>query len=102
MSNKIKIAVDAMSGDNAPKKIIDGIDISLKSNPNNFFYLYGKKDILEKNIENRHGLHNHCEIVDTKDIIQDNESPLTATKKGKDSSMWKAIESLKDDEFITF
>ena len=96
MSNKIKIAVDAMSGDNAPKKIIDGIDISLKSNPNNFFYLYGKKDILEKNIENRHGLHNHCEIVDTKDIIQDNESPLTATKKGKDSSMWKAIESLKE------
>jgi phosphate acyltransferase len=96
MSNKIKIAVDAMSGDNAPKKIIDGIDISLKSNPNNFFYLYGKKDILEKHIENRHSLHNHCEIVDTKDIIQDNDSPLTATKKGKDSSMWKAIESLKE------
>jgi phosphate acyltransferase len=96
MSNKIKIAIDAMSGDNSPKKIIDGIDISLKSNPNNFFYLYGKKDILEKHIENRHGLHNHCEIVDTKDIIQDNESPLTATKKGKDSSMWKAIESLKE------
>ena len=96
MSNKIKIAIDAMSGDNAPKKIIDGIDISLKSNPNNFFYIYGRKNILEKYIENRHALHNHCEIVDTKDIIKDNESPLTATKKGKDSSMWKAIESLKE------
>ena len=95
MSNKVKIAVDAMSGENSPKKIIDGIDISLKKNLNNFFYIYGQKDILEKEIEKRHSLHNNCEIVDTKDVIQDEESPLTATKKGKDSSMWKAIESLK-------
>ena len=30
MQNKIKIAIDAMGGDNSPKKIIDGINISLK------------------------------------------------------------------------
>ena len=29
MTNKIKIAVDAMGGENSPKKIIDGIEISL-------------------------------------------------------------------------
>ena len=32
MSNIVKIAVDAMGGENSPKKIIDGIEISLKSN----------------------------------------------------------------------
>ena len=32
MSNKIKIAIDAMGGDNSPKKIIEGINISLKFN----------------------------------------------------------------------
>ena len=46
MSNKVKIAIDAMSGDNSPRKIIDGIDISLKSNTNNFFLpLWPKRDI---------------------------------------------------------
>ena len=30
MSKKVNIAIDAMGGDNSPKKIIDGIKISLK------------------------------------------------------------------------
>ena len=37
MFDKVKIAVDAMSGENSPKKIIDGIEISLRSNQENFF-----------------------------------------------------------------
>ena len=39
MSNVVKIAVDAMGGENSPKKIIAGIDISLKTNDETFFYL---------------------------------------------------------------
>ena len=34
MSNKIKIGIDTMGGENSPKKIIDGIEISLKDNIN--------------------------------------------------------------------
>ena len=30
MNNKIIIAVDAMGGENSPKKIVDGIELSLK------------------------------------------------------------------------
>ena len=48
MSNKIRIAVDAMGGDNSPRKIIEGINISLKSNKNNFFSLYGDREIWKK------------------------------------------------------
>ena len=50
MSNKVKIAIDAMGGENSPRKIIEGIEISLKTNQENFFYLYGKKELLEKEI----------------------------------------------------
>ena len=96
MSNKVKIAIDAMGGENAPKKIVEGIEISLKSNQENFFYLYGQKDLLEKEISKRKFTSKHCEIINTKDIILDNESPLGAAKKGNNSSMWKAIESLKE------
>ena len=98
MSTKVKIAIDAMGGENAPKKIIEGINISLKFNKENFFSLYGKKEIIEKEFLHNKLVEQHSEIIDTKDIILDNESPLIATKGGKESSMWKAIESQKENK----
>jgi len=96
MSNIVKIAVDAMGGENSPNKIIDGIEISLKQNKENYFYLYGDENILGKAISRRQLIAEYSEIVNTKDIILDHESPLTAAKRGKNSSMWKTIESLKE------
>ena len=98
MSNKIKIAIDAMGGESSPKKIIEGINISLKTNKENFFYLFGQEDVLKKEFYNNKLLQNYCEIINTNDIILDNESPLAAAKRGKESSMWKSIESLKKKE----
>jgi len=96
MSEKIKIAIDAMGGENSPKKIIEGIEISLKKNTDNFFYLYGKKDSLEREIFKKKHLSKYCEIINCNDVILDDESPLAGAKKSKETSMWKAIESLKE------
>ena len=96
MTNKVKIAIDAMGGENSPKKIIEGIEISLKSNQENFFYLYGKKDLLEKEISKKKLIQKSCEIINAGEVILDDESPLAGAKKSKNTSMWKAIESLKD------
>jgi len=92
----VNIAIDAMGGENSPKKIIEGIDIVLQKNKNNFFYLYGKKNLIEKEISKKKNVDKYCEIIHTEDIILDDESPLAAAKKSKDTSMWKAIESLKE------
>ena len=48
MLNKVKIAVDAMGGKGSPKKIIEGIEISLKSNQENFFYLLKLNKVIKK------------------------------------------------------
>ena len=96
MDNKVKIAVDAMGGENAPKKIIKGIEISLKKNRNNFFYLFGKKNLIEEEIKNNNLISDNSEIIDSTDIISDDESPLSAAKKSKETSMWKSIEFLKN------
>ena len=98
MSNKVKIAIDAMGGEGSPKKILDGIEISLKSNKDNFFYLYGNENILKKEILKRKNLSKFCEIINCNDVILDDESPLSAAKKSKETSMWKTINSLKDSE----
>jgi len=96
MVNKVKIAIDAMGGENSPKKIFDGIEISLKSNKENYFYLYGKKDLLDKELLKRKSIKEYCEIINADDVILDDESPLTGAKKSKNTSMWKTIESVKE------
>ena len=96
MSTKVKIAVDAMSGDNSPRKIIDGIKISLDANKENYFFLYGDEKLLKDEVKKNSSIANHCQIINAEDVIKDDESPLNAAKKGKQSSMWKAIESQKE------
>ena len=95
MSNNVKIAIDAMGGENSPGKIINGIDLSLKLNQNNFFYLYGNEMPIKKLIDKKKNLIKYCEIINTENVISDNESPFSAAKKGKKTSMWKAVESQK-------
>ena len=98
MSNKVIIAIDAMGGENAPKKIIDGINISLEKSNDCFFYLYGKSDVIKKTIGSNKIITKHTEIVDCNEAIKDNESPLNAAKRGKETSMWKSIESQKNKD----
>ena len=43
MTKLITIAVDAMGGDNSPKKIIDGIELYNSTNKNVFYKLFGNK-----------------------------------------------------------
>ena len=50
MDDKVKIAIDAMGGENAPAKIINGIEISLKENKESFFYLYGDSSLLKSEV----------------------------------------------------
>ncbi len=95
MNDRVKIAVDAMGGEDSPQKIIEGIEISLKLNKENFFYIYGDELILNKEIKKRLLVSQNSEIINTTEKILDDESPLTAAKKGKNTSMWKTIESLK-------
>ena len=96
MINKVNIAVDAMGGENSPKKIIDGIELSLKENKENFFKLYGNKDQLNVLVNKKPEINNYCEIIHSENYIKDEESPLTAAKKSKSTSMWQSIESQKN------
>ena len=93
----IKIAVDAMGGDNSPKKIIDGIIHNYKSNKNNFYKIFGDEDKIQKILNNQIP-NNHYEIVHTKNVVKSDDSPLEAAKKGKDTSMWLAINSVKNKD----
>ena len=97
MSQLIKIAVDAMGGDGSPQKIIDGIIHNNKSNKENYFKIFGNKDEIEKLINNKIDK-NFYEIVHTDNIVKSTDSPLEAAKRGKNTSMWLSIDSVKKKE----
>ena len=101
MSIKVNIAVDAMGGENSPKKgnwrdknFIYNLIKKIS------FFLYGQQDTFWKKKLTKHKCSstNHCKIINSDEIILDNESPLAAAKRGKESSMWKAIESQKENK----
>ena len=94
MQDFVKIAVDAMGGDNSPKKVIDGIIHNHQINDKVFYKIFGNKKEIEKLIEKKIDT-NNFEIIHTENFVQSTDSPLEAAKRGKDTSMWLAIESVK-------
>ena len=97
MSDLIKIAVDAMGGDGSPKKVIDGIILNHQSNKNNFFKIFGNSKEIS-NLINGKLSEDFYEIINTDNIVKSTDSPLEGAKRGKDTSMWLAVESVKNRE----
>ena len=95
MSETIKIAVDAMGGDGSPKKIIEGINHHFKNNKNTFYQIFGDKGQIENFITDELPSENF-EIVHTEDVVKGTDSPLEGAKRGKKTSMWLAIQSVKE------
>ena len=97
MHKKIKIAVDAMGGDGSPKKVIDGIIHHYKNNLDSFYKIFGDKNQINKYLQDF--LPTTCyEIIHTEDVVKGTDSPLEGAKRGKKTSMWLAIESVKENE----
>ena len=97
MSDSVKIAIDAMGGDGSPKKVVDGIIHNHNKNKNNFYQIFGNKSEIAKYINSKINK-NFYEIFDTNENVKSTDSPLEAAKRGKGTSMWLAIESVKKKE----
>tara|TARA_B100001093_G_scaffold198590_1_gene190869 strand:+ start:62 stop:1066 length:1005 start_codon:yes stop_codon:yes gene_type:complete len=97
MIHATKIAVDAMGGDGSPKKVIDGIAHHYKENKNTFYKIFGDKDQILKFIPKDLDKESF-EIVHTNEVVKGTDSPLEGAKRGKKTSMWLAVESVKEKQ----
>ena len=96
MTKPIIIAVDAMGGDNAPHKVLDGIELHHNKTENIFYNIFGDKELINTILKHKKINTNNFEIIHTDKKIMGEDSALTAAKRGKDTSMWLAIESVKN------
>ena len=96
MTKPIIIAVDAMGGDNAPQKVLDGIELHYNKTENIFYNIFGDKESINSILKYKKINTNNFEIIHTDKKIMGEDSALTAAKRGKDTSMWLAIISVKN------
>ena len=97
MVKKITVAVDAMGGDNSPIKVINGIKLHFKQSKNVFYKIFGDKEKINKLISRALPSETY-ELIHTTDEVKGTDSALAGAKKGKKTSMWLAIESVKNKE----
>ncbi len=96
MEDNIKISIDLMGGDNAPEKTLNGIDLFLKRNKkinDCFFYLFGDESQVQNKLNKIESLKDKYQLINTKVVVSNELSALSALKKGKGSSMWESINS---------
>ena len=98
MNTPIIIAIDAMGGDNSPHKIIEGISIHSKNSENIFYNIFGKKDSINPLLKKYNIPKNRYNLIHTDKKVEGEDTALTAAKRGKDTSLWLAVESLKNNQ----
>ena len=98
MTKPITIAVDAMGGENSPHKTIEGISLHSKLSPDIFYNIYGDEKLISTLITKYNLNNDKLKIIHTDNKIEDTDTALGAAKKGKDTSLWLAIESLKNNQ----
>ena len=100
MPDPLVISIDAMGGDHGPSVVapgvaraialLDGVDVS--------FLLHGNEAELTAAVARLPALRGRIEIRPAERVIANDEKPAQAMRRGKGTSMWNAIESVKSGE----
>lgn len=102
MSDRIKVVVDAMGGDNAPEAPVQGAVEALSASNEVFIYLVGQKEVLEEELKKYTYPKDRLEIVHASQVIETAEAPVNAIRGKKDSSIVVGLTKLRHGEADAF
>ncbi|MDE0583337.1 MULTISPECIES: phosphate acyltransferase PlsX [Planococcus] len=88
----MKIAIDAMGGDNAPKEIIEGVKQALEAFSDVEILLYGQQDKIDEYIKPQDRL----TIIHCTEVIESEDDPVRSVRRKKDASMVRMAEAVKE------
>lgn len=89
----MKIAIDGMGGDHAPKSIVEGVLLALEDFPNIEVQLYGKQQELEPYLKQ----HDRLQVIHCEEVVEGEDDPARAVRRKKDSSMTKILEAVTEN-----
>ena len=102
MSELIKVAVDAMGGDNAPGEIVKGAVQAVNDVTNLKVILVGFEDKINDELSKYTYNKESIEVVNATEVIGFNEPPAYAVKKKRDSSIVVAMKLVKSGDADAF
>ncbi|KQI68470.1 phosphate acyltransferase [Loktanella sp. 3ANDIMAR09] len=91
------LSIDAMGGDNGPATVVAGLALFLKSHPGTPVLLHGRADELRPLLAT-HGLTDQVTLRDAPDVVTMHDKPSQVVRRGKQTSMWSAIDAVRNDE----
>lgn len=104
MQETVRVAVDAMGGDNAPAQIVKGAVDAVNSRKEIKVILTGKKEQIEEQLRQYTYPKEQIEIVHTSEVIEMAEPPVKAIRTKKDSSIVVGMNLVKKgsaDAFVS-
>lgn len=90
----MRIAVDAMGGDNAPQAIVKGVMLAKQEFPDIEFQLYGKEVEIKKYLTDEKNI----TIIHTDEKIASEDEPVKSIRRKKQASMVLAAQAVKSGE----
>ena len=94
----ITLAVDAMGGDHGPKITIPASINALTRYDQLHIILVGDKELIEKELQKNKYTNTRLSIQHASEVVEMDESPQSALKNKKDSSMRVAINLIKEEK----
>ncbi len=104
MSELVKVAVDAMGGDNAPSEIVKGAVLAVEQDSRIKVFLVGKEEELKQELSQYKDLGDRLEVVPATEVITNEEAPVMAIRRKKDSSIvvgMNLVKSQTADAFVS-
>ena len=97
----MRIAIDAMGGDNAPKAVVEGC-INAANEYEIEIYLVGKETEINKHLKEEEPSKGRIHIVNADEIITGEDLPVQAIKRKKESSMVIGLKMVKEGKCDAF
>ncbi|MDE2133985.1 MAG: phosphate acyltransferase PlsX [Alphaproteobacteria bacterium] len=99
MSRELTVSIDAMGGDAGPSVIVSALARSVQRHPKVKFILHGDEPMLEKLLGKRRArFANRVAVRHAAAYVRMDEKPSLALRRGRNTSMWRAIESVKNGD----
>ncbi len=96
MSEKVRIALDAMGGDHGPAVVVAGAALALARHPQNEFLFFGNESLVAPLVAARPALQTASRLIHTEIAVRMEDKPSRALRSGRwKSSMWLAIDAVK-------
>lgn len=102
MQETIKVAVDAMGGDNAPAEIVKGAIEAVTLRQDIKVYLVGQQDVVKEELAKNSYTGSQIEVVHADEVIETAEPPVMAIRKKKQSSIVIGMNMVKQQEADAF